>query len=154
MDESTRNSIISGPYVQVAAFCERVLEEKDGVLTAVRIIDRFTQVRPAPSQSGFIPQPVSAVLLVMLKSGDARGSHELVIEVESPSGIRRPLLSLSVLFEGEDRGVNVIVPLSFHPEEEGLYWFNVQTAYRLLTRMPLRVVFQTLRLQSPDAQGG
>jgi len=58
MDEEHRNSIRSGPYVQVAAFCERVLEEKDGVLTAVRIIDRFTQVRPAPSQAGFVPQPV------------------------------------------------------------------------------------------------
>lgn len=29
----------TGPFLQMAVFCERLLEEKDGVLSAIRIID-------------------------------------------------------------------------------------------------------------------
>ncbi len=31
-----------GPYLQAAFFCERLLEEADGVLSAIRIVDTVT----------------------------------------------------------------------------------------------------------------
>jgi len=34
-----------GPYVQVAAFCEQVLQERDGVHSLIRIIDTVTQIK-------------------------------------------------------------------------------------------------------------
>lgn len=30
------------PYLSAAFFCERVMEEKDGVLSAIRLVDTFT----------------------------------------------------------------------------------------------------------------
>jgi len=30
-----------GPHIQIAAICEKALQEADGVLSLVRIIDRF-----------------------------------------------------------------------------------------------------------------
>ena len=38
-----------GPNVVAAVFCEKVLQEKDGVLSAIRIVDRFTVSVEAPS---------------------------------------------------------------------------------------------------------
>lgn len=49
-----------GPYVQVAAFCEKVLVEQDGVVTLVRLIDRLTHqaVGPgAPEKMPTLPYP-------------------------------------------------------------------------------------------------
>ena len=61
--------------------------ERDGVLTLVRVIDQImlTAVGDAPPE---LPEGKLAVTyVVMLKSGDARGGHELNISVEPPHGI-------------------------------------------------------------------
>ena len=41
MSEDQQNPFELGPYVQVAAFCERVLRESDGVMSLVRVVDRI-----------------------------------------------------------------------------------------------------------------
>ena len=35
------NGESSGPYLAAAVLCEKVLQEKDGVLSAIRLVDRF-----------------------------------------------------------------------------------------------------------------
>jgi len=32
----------TGPFVSVAAFCENVIEDKSGVLSLIRVVDRLT----------------------------------------------------------------------------------------------------------------
>ena len=49
---------------------------------------------------------------------------------------------MSVHFEGEDRGTNVIYAATLNVEQEGLYWFDVLLDDELLTRMPLRILYQ------------
>ena len=41
-----------GPYLSAALLCEKVLEEKDGVKSAIRIIDRVTRTVTGPSCTG------------------------------------------------------------------------------------------------------
>jgi hypothetical protein len=36
-----RAGMTGGPHIQIAAICEKALQEADGVLSLVRIIDRF-----------------------------------------------------------------------------------------------------------------
>ena len=38
----TEDQDLGGPYLHAAHFCEKLLTEKDGVLSAIRIIDRIT----------------------------------------------------------------------------------------------------------------
>jgi hypothetical protein len=38
-----------GPYVIAAAFCERALQERDGVLSLIRIIDKWTTAVTGPA---------------------------------------------------------------------------------------------------------
>jgi len=40
MEQPTR--VAKGPYLQAAFFCERLLEEADGVMSAIRIVDTIT----------------------------------------------------------------------------------------------------------------
>jgi hypothetical protein len=138
----------SGPYVNGAFFCERTLREVDGTTSAIRMIDRITIQQLGGSTLGPTPpalasNPMPLELFVGLKSGSARGSHLITITMERPSGFRQDVISISVLFEGEERGVNLVSALAFQAEEEGLHWFDVIMEDRLLTRIPLRVVIQT-----------
>ena len=140
-----------GPYVSVACACEKVLTEQDGVLSIIRVIDRvFHQVVGPEAPTQFEPFTFNFVLLVTLKSGDARGSYTVEIRPEAPSGERfDPLVSVPVLFEGEERGANLILNMGFQVQMEGLYWFDVLFQDKVLTRVPLRVVYQPTRTAGP-----
>jgi hypothetical protein len=135
-----------GPHLAIAAICERVLQEKDGVISAIRFIDRIHFRTPEGMERE--PQPIS--ILVSLRSGAARGRYKLAITVEKPSGEQGATVETPVFFEGEERGVNVVLPTAFGPDQEGLYWFDVWFEGERLTRMPLRALFETPpRVQNP-----
>jgi hypothetical protein len=138
--------------------CERVLQEQDGVLSVIRVIDRLMLGSVGPDAPDEMPPlPVNFTLLVMLKAGDARGRFRVRLALEAPSGQAMPAeATLPVLFEGEgDRGVNLIIPVGFQAEQEGLYWFDVwfgdprfSEQEELLTRVPVRIVYQPQRIGS------
>ena len=97
-------------------FCESVLQEQSGVISAIRIIDRVVFAFP----EGGTLRPKDLTLFVSLKAGAARGSYPLAIDMEKPSTERLAVpLSLSVFLEGEERGVNLMVPITFHLEMAG-----------------------------------
>lgn len=139
-----------GPYVTAAVLCERVLTEQDGVLSFVRIVDRVTHAAIGPSVAEVMPPvPVNLTAAILLKSGQARGRYTVKLTLEAPSGLDvGETVELPVLLEGEDRGVNLLVSLGFQAEQEGLYWFNVRFGEHdvLLTRMPLRIIYQPQRV--------
>jgi hypothetical protein len=131
-----------GPYVQVATLCERVLQEADGVLSVIRVIDRIVVTARGPDAPVELPQGrMRLTLVVALKSDDARGRHPVTVRVQQPSGLYLEDQSFDVLFEGEERGVNIIVDVELEAIE-GLYWFEVHVNERVLTRVPLRVIYQ------------
>lgn len=134
-----------GPYLQMAFFCERVLTESDGVVSLIRQIDRLTTTASGPGVPGEMPPTTfTTFLAISLKSGEARGRRELRLIREQPSGLRdtHPIFSLSLLFEGLDRGVGLYGPVTMTFEQEGLYWFDLFVDDSLMTRMPFRVIYQ------------
>lgn len=139
-----------GPYLTAALICEKVLIEQDNTPTTIRIIDRIITntvtitVGGSPSTAPVEPEPepFNLTLFISLKSGKARGKSAVKIALEQPSGIKRPPQELPILFEGEDRGVNLILPFKMKPDPEGLYWFHVSLEDEFLTRIPLRVIRQ------------
>ena len=129
-----------GPYVSVATLCDRVLTEQDGSISVIRAIQRT--FAPVASGSGSAA-PVVLTLLITLLSGAARGRESITIQTVQPSGLRGPSQSFDVFFEGEERGINLIVnPFVLSNPLEGLYWFEVRIGERMLTRIPLRVVYR------------
>jgi hypothetical protein len=136
-----------GPYLQAACLCDRVLQEQDGVVTPVRLVDRVTIPRiPA---GGIPPGAVSQLsLLIALKSGGVTGAH--TVTIRHPPALQAPgeISPIPVVLQGAENGVNLIGLFQWipRPTDEGLHWIDVLFDDRLLTRMPLRIVFQ-------DSQG-
>lgn len=138
---------MTGPYVQFAGFCEKILQEPDNVVSLIRVLDRIIVTAQAPeggvTPTELPPIPVTTTLVVMLKSGDAQGRHPVRIRMQLPSGLYGPDQEVDALFEGEERGVNLIVNLTLEAIE-GLYYFELYIGNRRLTKMPLRVMYQRM----------
>lgn len=132
-----------GPYLTAAFICEKILEEKDGVKSAIRIIDRVTHtvVGPKPPQK-MESFDYDVTLFVSLKSGEQRGPLTLRITLVKPSGESPKPLEQTIVFEGEeDRGVNVVVKMRIKFDVPGIYWFQIYLKDVCLTRVPLRVIY-------------
>ena len=140
-----------GPYVAVAVLCENVLEEKDGVLSLLRVVDRWIITAQGPDAPDQLkPQQIEFRLVLGLKAGRAKGRHSLVIKLEQPSGEFLPTREVSVLFEAEDRGVNFMAQVFMLAAQEGVYWFHVfLDGDQFLTKVPFRVVYQPIRTAAP-----
>jgi len=131
-----------GPYVTAAMICERVLTEQDGALSAIRIIDRVFFITDSDGTPLQPQQPITFVL--MFKSGSARGTVNVQLRAEKPSGEQAPVAEANLLMEGEDRGANLVLSAGFEPDQQGLYWYDVLVEGEVVTRMPLRAVYQPL----------
>ena len=147
--ESTRD-LPMGPHVQIAALCETVLLEPTGVLSLIRIVDRIT-ISATPGASASMPlTQINLKAVIALKSDTARGRAMVGLRPQKPSGIYLEGIVSPVLFEGEDRGSNIITDLRMEIDEEGLYWFDVLVDDRVVTRMPLRIVYAPFAIQAPQ----
>jgi hypothetical protein len=144
-----------GPYLNMAVFSERTIQETDGVLTLVRVVDKITARPPAGAE----PQPqmpsfmAQLYLTVILKAGRARGDYLLTVRPVDPTGAQLPDSPNPVTFTDADdgAGANVIINVNLGVHHEGLYWFNILLNDQLLTRVPLRIEYQPL--QGPQPQG-
>lgn len=126
-----------------ALICERILREQDGVISAIRIIDRLTHTIVAPSMPEELPKVAYPLtFLISLKSGRARGRHNIALAMEDPSGKKKKLFAQSLQLEGEHRGANWIIQANVNFSMEGLYWFDVSLEDEILTRMPFKLEFQ------------
>lgn len=133
----------SGPYLSAAFLCEKVLEEKDGVKSAIRIIDRITHtvVGPNPPEE-LQPFDYRITLFLKFKSGTARGPMQLQIRLTKPSGESPPSTRHTLNFEGEDdRGVDIAADMIMKLDQVGLHWFDISLAGERVTRIPLRVIY-------------
>jgi len=138
--------ITSGPYLTAAFFCEKVLREADGVLTAVRIVDRWNI--NGPTETLTAPAIIQASIVIMFKSGVYRGNAQLTITPITPqTNAKMQVIVIPVLFEGEDdKGVTIVAPLAFPVQEDGIYWFELSLSgqalpARVVTAIPMRIAY-------------
>ena len=140
-----------GPYLSVATFCEQVIEDKSGVLSLIRIVDRLDFIIQGPNAPEEMPvSNFNLTLVLTLKSGDARGSHEVKIVPELPSGETLSPSILSVHLEGGNRGADLISKFDMPLAMPGVYWFKIYIDGEFLTQTPIEVIYT--RVVSPIAQ--
>ncbi len=145
-----------GPFLLCAITCEKVLEEKDGVKSAIRMIDRITRtvVGPSPPKE-MEPFERDLNLLIRLKSGSARGAYPLEVRLVKPSGESPPPLLQTVYFEGEeDRGIDIVANMRIKFDLTGVYWFHVYLDGVRLTQIPLRIIYMPQFRQIHGPSGG
>ena len=143
-----------GPYLQMSVFCEKVLQERDGVISVVRVIDRVNRTAAGPDAPDAMPSfDYQLTAVITLKAGRARGGVQVEIEPELPSGLRQPRAAMTAQMEGNERGQNLIMNLQMKFEEPGVYWFNVYVDGRLITRMPFTVTYSRISGAGPPRPG-
>ena len=130
------------PHVSVACFCETLLEDKDGTLSAIRIVDTYT----LPTDAMDVPPDVIPAIvvtgLVALKSGEVTGPHTVRLVLENPLGVRTdlsPKEGWPVVLKGGHSGVNLKIRFPLGVKNFGQCWFDVVFDDEVLTRMPLRL---------------
>lgn len=136
-----------GPYVQVACFCDVVLQDTSGAISLIRVIDTIYRSGSGPNP----PEDMQSFnhsfnMVIMLKSGKARGRYNVTITPEMPNGETKDPILFTVHFDGEEKGANIITRMEFQFKYEGLYWFNVKLDDNLLTAIPLRVRYQRVSI--------
>jgi hypothetical protein len=131
------------PFVQVACICQAPLQETNGLFSVIRIMDRLPLQGLTEEMQ---PQPLNMLsIVVILKSGEMSGKYMLRVIPQTPSGKSLPPMQTPALFERDERGVILSVPLGLVATEEGLYWFDVMIEQEVLTRIPLRVMYQKIQ---------
>ena len=140
-----------GPYLQIAAFCEQVIEDKSGVLSLIRVVDRLS-VNAAGSDvpEDMPPFDLNWKLVLVLKSGEVRGSHSIKLVPELPSFETKEATERTVHLEGGNRGTNIVTDFRMRMEMPGVYWLNIYFDDELLTRLPLEVRYS--RVVGPTSQ--
>ena len=126
--------VLSSPNLTFAVLCERVLQEKDGVLSIMRIADRVTVTEPVGIDPGLVTVPLQ-MALGFRPSEPVEG--ELQLRVQDPSGGQTEPLKMGLLVRGAGEGTNVIIPLTLNRPQTGVYWIEVVFAKQLLARVPL-----------------
>lgn len=135
-----------GPHLQAALFCERVVEEKDGVLSVVRIIDTINVQVSGPGVPAQMPRIRHKLFaLIAMKSGDFQGSVTVHLEQVDPEQKRRwkgP--DMPATLRGGAAGQNLILEMQLEFDTPGTHWFDVLVDGRSVTRMPLTVNYATV----------
>jgi hypothetical protein len=142
--KNQRNKRIGGPYLAAALFCDSVLEGKDHVASAIRIIDQINVfIHPEapsdiPSEQQKVPVHVNGLLI--FRTGYAPGEYLLSITVESPSGKRQKVLERPIsLSLPPNNGVTVHLNTTLMASSGGLFWIHITLGGKRLAHMPLQV---------------
>ena len=133
-----------GPFLAAAVFCDNVVRDEGGAMSAVRIIDHVTMTIPAdapkdvPSEEKRLIAEVQG--LVAFKKGSAGRKHKLRLVMHSPSGKSQVMNEQDTDFKDEEHGgfslrLKTMIAIS----EGGLFWMDVRLDGKLMTRMPLRI---------------
>jgi hypothetical protein len=136
------------PYVTAAFLCEKILQEANGTISAIRIADKigYTISGMPP---GFSPTTQISGLL-LLKSGPVIGDHLIKVVVEYPDGKRQDAFRQSVNFKGQDHGQAVIMNIALGIGTDGLYWFDVLFDDEVLTRIPITLTHEQQQAVKPS----
>lgn len=87
------------------------------------------------------PTPINLYTFISLKSGSAKGRYTIKLVPEAPSGIKLPEQLLPVLFEGDDRGANLILALNMLIDQEGIYISFIFTFTHFTSDAPFSSVY-------------
>jgi hypothetical protein len=142
----TENVFQDGPYLTAAFLCERIIEEKDGVKSFVRVVNRIVSSARGPEVPERMPPiPVRLSLYLSMRTGNKSGKHEIRISFLRPDNTAAgPQLVQSVNLEPpESRGIDLAINLNLMLDQEGVYWFDVFFDGLRMTRIPLSVLYLT-----------
>ena len=136
------------PRLRIGVLCERVLEEKDGVLSLIRVIDRLVITATGTDVPREIP-PGQAPVTALMSWINGLGNYEAKIHVEMPDGSSIESPTLPFYLDSLDKVQNHIVQMIIPIKRIGNYWFNFLLGEEVKSRIPLHVIYQRQQFPKP-----
>lgn len=132
-----------GPHLLAAILCERLLEEKDGVNSIIRVIDQLVIQAAGPDVPSQLPKRQQDMwFFLLLKTGEQPGACPIEIKMVKPDLSSPPAFKQTVHMESPNyRGVAVRIYMSLEIDQVGVWWFEVFVKGIKRTRVPLHVVY-------------
>jgi hypothetical protein len=128
---------IGKPYVAGAMACEKVLLEKDGVSSAIRIVDTYTIPHDVPDG---VKAAVRTTIFILLKSIEPL-EGELSVALNTPNGERKEgPQKWPVSFSETIKGANILINLDINSRHIGWTWIDVIWNQEVITRIPIQLV--------------
>ena len=135
------------PYLKLGVICERVLQEKDGVLSLIRVVDRFTITIAGKEPPDQLPEGVKILTIVMSWVGGL-GRHEAAFNINSPGGETQPSSrTWSFTLDALNQGHNIIVTLPVRIRRAGIYWIEFILNGVVKSRIPFQVLYERQQLR-------
>ncbi len=139
----------AGPYVQIAAFCEKHIRgAQSGALSLINIVDEVHVQGLDPNEMPSVSL-LPFTLIVNLWAGQTKGRYNLFLRPEAPSGLQGDPINIGPVHFPQPgaSGVDTLRNLPYEVSEEGTYWFDLlfspggDQEDLVLTRIPLRVAY-------------
>lgn len=133
------------PFVTVACVCENVLEQADGVVSLIRVVDTYTLTvdHPAGAEQldglANIPSGLKLLLFVQLKAGDVTGTGKLSLRLRTVSGKQNEIGEWPVEMIGGVQGVNLRLEFRVDKITKGTHYFDVSWNGKRITCIPLQI---------------
>jgi hypothetical protein len=136
------------PYLKLGTICERVLQEKDNVLSLIRIVDQFTVTITGKEPPDQLPRGFKPLTIIMSWVGGL-GSHEAAFNIISPGGeTQRSPQSWSFTLNAINQGHNIIVTLPVSIVKEGVYWIEFILNDQVKSRIPFQILYERQKLRA------
>ena len=139
------------PDLRIAALCERVLEEKDGTLSLIRLIDRLVITAEGTDLPTQLP-PGQVPLTAVMSWISGLGNYEAKIHIDFPDGNSLESPTLPFYLDSLDKVQNHIVRLVLPVKRTGVYRFNFMLGDEIKRTVPLRVIYQRKQIPHPRTQ--
>lgn len=135
------------PRLKIGAICERVLQEKDNVLSLIRVVDKFTITITGKEPPDQLPSGVTSLTIVMSWVGGL-GTHEATFNIVSPDGnTQKCPRSWSFTLNAINSPHNIIVTLPVTLTQPGIYWIEFLLNSEIKTRMPFQVLYERQQIR-------
>jgi hypothetical protein len=136
---------VGGPFLAAAIFCNDILEDSNKTISVAGIIDgimiQLSSSAPADMPSRKSKVPIAMNILLVFRTGDSPGKHNLRLMMQSPSGKRTKLHSQEIVLSEEPHGgANVKMKANLSLYSKGVFWIDVILDGKRYTRMPLNVI--------------
>lgn len=129
------------PSLRISVLCERVLEEKDGSLSLIRLIDRLVITAEGTDLPKELP-PSQVALIALMSWIDGLGNYEAKIRVNFPDGNSLESPTFPFYLDSLDKVQNHIVRMTLPIKRDGIYWFNFLLGDEVKGKVPLRVIYE------------
>jgi hypothetical protein len=131
-------------YLAIAAFCTKVLEDVNGLMSGIRFFDHITAHVPA-DRDPETREPISLWALIGFRSSSLAGDHLLRLVMRTPTGERRAVGEYPMTLATHVTSINYRIKVDLRIKTQGLWWMDVIFDGKRYTSMPLWVSFAPSR---------